>query len=222
MKKRILIVITILVLIAACILGIVKRQTYTDITREINYMNKLQVAEIPGDLAVEVCEDMKKNLPKLPIILKVRFINDVEFLFGTSRQKICVQKVYAGDGIEPGDEFYISAGWSIIVEEDLKTAELGFVNTPKLNCDYLVFISEKIDALDKTVSVYKICDQYPIIPLFCYENTSNVVLPVSEENTYVPYSKVKNNEFFTTSEAGLKAWSELKNEMIHIYPYHDK
>ena len=54
MKKRILIVITILVLIAACILGIVKRQTYTDITREINYMNKLQVAEIPGDLAVEV------------------------------------------------------------------------------------------------------------------------------------------------------------------------
>lgn len=165
---------------------------------------------------------MKKNLQKLPIILKVRFINDVEFLFGTSRQKICVQKVYAGDGIEPGDEFYISAGWSIIVEEDLKTAELGFVNTPKLNCDYLVFISEKIDALDKTVSVYKICDQYPIIPLFCYENTSNIVLPVSEENTYVPYSKVKNNEFFTTSEAGLKAWSELKNEMIHIYPYHDK
>ena len=87
MKKRILIVITILVLIAACILGIVKRQTYTDITREINYMNKLQVAEIPGDLAVEVCEDMKNNLPKLPIILKVRFINDVEFLFGTSRQR---------------------------------------------------------------------------------------------------------------------------------------
>ena len=222
MKKRILIVITILVLIAACTLGIVKRQTYTDIMREKNYMDKLQVAEIPGDLAVEVCEDMKKNLQKLPIILKVRFINDVEFLFGTSRQKICVQKVYAGDGIEPGDEFYISAGWSIIVEEDLKTAELGFVNTPKLNCDYLVFISEKIDALDKTVSVYKICDQYPIIPLFCYENTSNIVLPVSEENTYVPYSKVKNNEFFTTSEAGLKAWSELKNEMIHIYPYHDK
>ena len=64
MKKRILIVITILVLIAACILGIVKRQTYTDITREINYMNKLQVAEIPGDLAVEVCEDMKKNTAK--------------------------------------------------------------------------------------------------------------------------------------------------------------
>ena len=65
MKKRILIVITMLVLIAACILGIVKRQTYTDITREINYMNKLQVAEIPGDLAVEVCEDMKKNLQKI-------------------------------------------------------------------------------------------------------------------------------------------------------------
>ena len=48
MKKRILIVITILVLIAACTLGIVKRQTYTDIMREKNYMDKLQVAEIPG------------------------------------------------------------------------------------------------------------------------------------------------------------------------------
>ena len=62
MKKRILIVITMLVLIAACTLGIVKRQTYTDITREKNYMDKLQVAEIPGDLAVEVCEDMNKDI----------------------------------------------------------------------------------------------------------------------------------------------------------------
>ena len=57
-----------------------------------------------------------------------------------------------------------------------------------------------------------------LYPLLCYENTSNIVLPVNGENTYVPYSKVKIMNSFTTSEAGLESWNKLKNEMMHIYP----
>lgn len=218
MKMRILTTVTILAIAAAGIFGTVKRQTYTDITHETDYMDKLQVAEIPGELAVRVCADMEKSLHDLPVIIKVRFIGDTEFLFGTSRQKICVQTVYAGDGIDAGDEFYISAGWSIIIEEDLSSAELGFVNLPKADKDYLVFLSGKIDTLDKSVPIYKVYDEYPIVPLFSYENVENTIFPVNEENTYVPYGKVKANDFFTTSEAGLAAWEKLKNKMLAAYP----
>ena len=60
--------------------------------------------------------------------------------------------------------FIYLTGWEYHRRRKKSKRNWGFVNTPKLNCDYLVFISEKIDALDKTVSVYKVCDQYPIVP----------------------------------------------------------
>ncbi len=217
MKKSILIILTMLLIIAAGVFGIVKRRTYTNIIQEDNYMDKLQVAEIPGDIAIEVCKNMKKTLPNLSIILKVRFLDEVEYLFGTSRQKICVQKVYAGEDIEVGDEFYISADLKIIMEEELSAAELGFVNLPRQDYDYLVFLSEKIDTWDESIPVYSIYDETPIVPMFCYEEFENVIYPVNEENTYVPYSEVKENEFFTTTEEGMEAWGNLKDYLLSLY-----
>ena len=47
MKMRILAGITALVVVGAGVFGVINRQTYTDITNEKNFMEKLQVAELP-------------------------------------------------------------------------------------------------------------------------------------------------------------------------------
>ena len=52
MKMRILAGITALVVVGAGVFGVINRQTYTDITNEKNFMEKLQVAELPGQFAV--------------------------------------------------------------------------------------------------------------------------------------------------------------------------
>lgn len=217
MKMRILAGITALVVVGAGVFGVINRQTYTDITNEKNFMEKLQVAELPGQFAVTVCEEMQERLPQLPIILRVRFTDDVEYLFGTSRQKICVQEVYAGDDIRVGDTIYITTGKNVSTMGEA-TAELGFVNIPKPDCDYLVFLSGERDSLDKSLPVYDVYAESLFRPVFCYEDIENKIVPVGEENTYVPYKDVKENEFFCTSEEGMKAWQDLKKNMLDKYP----
>ncbi len=217
MKMRILAGITALVVVGAGVFGVINRQTYTDITNEKNFMEKLQVAELPGQFAVTVCEEMQERLPQLPIILRVRFTDDVEYLFGTSRQKICVQEVYAGDDIRVGDTIYITTGKNVSTMWEA-TAELGFVNIPKPDCDYLVFLSGERDSLDKSLPVYDVYAESLFRPVFCYEDIENKIVPVGEENTYVPYKDVKENEFFCTSEEGMKAWQDLKKNMLDRYP----
>lgn len=46
----------------------------------------------------------------------------------------------------------------------------------------------------------------------------NKVIKPSGETTYVPYTSVKNNEFFACTEAALAAWRDLKTEMLELYP----
>lgn len=218
MKRWILIGGTMLMIIAAGAFGAVNRKTYTEITKEKNYLEQLQVAEIPGELAVSSCSEMEKNLPALPIILRVQFLDEVEYLFGTSRQKVCVQEVYAGDSFQKGDVVYVTAGWNVVAEDGGGTAELGFVNLPKADSDYLIFVSGELEPFDKSLPVYQIYDETPITPIFAYEEVENLVVPVGEESTYVPYTEVEENEFFSTSEEGMNAWKKLKGKMLEAYP----
>lgn len=218
MRRWILAGSTMLIILAAGAFGIANRKTYTDITKENNYQEQLQVAEIPGELAVSSCLEMEKTLPELPVILRVRFLGEVEYLFGTSRQKVCVQEVYAGDLIQKGDVVYVTAGWNVIAENGTVIAELGFVNLPKTDSDYLIFISDKLESLDKSLPVYKIYDETLINPIFRYGDVENSIVSVGEENTYVPYIEVRDNEFFTTSKDGIQAWKVLKGKMLKTYP----
>lgn len=218
MKRWILVGGTMLMILSAGVFGMVNRKTYTDITKEKNYLERLQVAEIPGEMAVSACSEMERQLPELPVILRVRFLGEVEYLFGTSRQKVCVQEVYAGDSLRKGDVVYVTAGWNVVAEDGGGTAELGFVNIPKADSDYLIFVSNALETFDKSLPVYQIYDETLITPIFAYDDVENLVVPVGEESTYVPYRKVKENEFFSTSEEGMDAWGNLKRKMLEKYP----
>lgn len=55
MKMRILTAATAVILIGAAAFGLVKRQTYTDLCREENYLDRLYVAEAISPLTENSC-----------------------------------------------------------------------------------------------------------------------------------------------------------------------
>lgn len=46
----------------------------------------------------------------------------------------------------------------------------------------------------------------------------NMIVPVGEGPTYVPYDQVKDNEFFAGDEEGFAVWTELKQKVLSAYP----
>ena len=66
--------------------------------------------------------------------------------------------------------------------------------------------------------VYSLNSVSIVAPVFCYEYSQNVILPVPSGNTYVPYKEVQGNEFFVTSQESLDMILALKDEFIQKYP----
>ena len=219
MKMRILTAVTMVVLIGAAAFGLVKRQTYTDLCSEENYLDRLYVAEAISPLTENSCSDLEQVLPGVPYILRVSPTGEFENLFATSRQKVQIEEVYAGNGLQKGDEIYLtSSQWRIVVELQPSALECSFVNIMKEGKEYLVFLTEKVRTDSEVLPVYRLYSNSMITPVFCYEDMENVIIPVGEGPTYVPYSQVKDNEFFSADEEGLEAWNSLKQKMLAAYP----
>ncbi len=155
----------------------------------------------------------------IPFVLCVTPESELEYFFSGSRQQVAVEKVFCGFGLTEGDKIYLAFRTDIDVGEYGTSVECGFVNFMEPGKNYLVFISEKIDVLkEEEYPVYRISDQFVFQPVFCYNNDfSKVVVPV-EIPTYVPYTEVKNNEFFATSEESMKKWYNFKSIILATYP----
>lgn len=215
---RLAVPLTAGVIFAAAVFGIVKKQSYTNLTEQKNYMEQLQVAEIPAKLAVRSCSELALKLPEVPIILRVQAEEKIEHLFQAGRQKVCIQEVYAGEGVEEGEEVYLfSDHWRLSLTGEPDSVERGFVNVMEVGAEYLVFVTGQVQGLDTAVPVFELYDDSFIAPVFCYEDRDNVIIPVGEESTYVSYKDVRNNEFFAETEEALQAWEELKEKMISAY-----
>lgn len=220
MKRKILFVITAGIILAAGAFGAVKRQTYTDIASEENYMNQLQVALLPENLSDTACKKIEEKIQRIPIVLKGEAVEEVKHLFGADRQKIRITKVYKGDDLQVGKEIYIaSEQWRVILEGELKSAERSFVNVMKVGKEYLVFLSGKTEDIYTDVPVYKLCEITFVAPVFCCndEGIEKKIAAVGEESTYVPYSEVKNNEFFGETEKAHEMWAQLKEKIFAVY-----
>ena len=218
MKARYLYSFAFGVVILAGIFGRIKRNTYTDFLKEENYMEGTMVAELPEEIAINAFSEMIDQLPKSPIILRVLVTGDIEFTFKDGRQKVTVQEIYAGNDLEIGQEIYLNDK-SLIVEEGINYAELNFVNLMQQGEEYLVFMSHKVETLNEPIPIYQFKRDFFITPVFSYKEaeTRNIV-PVGEEDTYVPYIKVKDNEFFGESIETFEAWEDLKTKMLLAFP----
>lgn len=222
--RRFLIFITAIVVCFA-ILGIVSRLHYTNITANENYMDQLVVGELPGQLCSDNFQRMSQELHNAPIILRVTAVDEMENFFYYCRQKVAVREVYAGNGLTVGDEFYLtSAYWALLLSPDEYSAQRGFVNILRIGSDYLVFIQSEISTplMESETPTYQLYDQFLSTPIFCYEEIENkIVMPSQKGKTYVPYTEVKDNEFFVTTEEGNQAFLALKAELLARYPAHE-
>ena len=221
MRYRILAGIAILLIFAAGIFGLSKRQSYTDLRHENHYLDQLQVAELPERLTSMACQEMEKELSSAAYIMCVQVLEDMEYLPGAGRMKVLVQEIYRGDGLRAGDKIYLTGQCTLNVWGKVKSLECHFVNLPQPGHEYLVFAEERVDALNEAVPVYRLYFHSGsfVAPVFCYEDFPHTIVPTNGESTYVPYVEVGKNEFFSETEDGFQMWSQLKKQLIARYPY---
>ena len=81
---------------------------------------------------------------------------------------------------------------------------------------YLVFLDKRA----KNTNIYVTQDDIFIKTIFSYENIkNNECIPISKEQYSIKYADAKNNEFFITSEKGIKAMEKYKQSLIQKYHY---
>lgn len=218
MKYKGLYIFTIVVIVIAAIWGISKRPSYTNVISTDDFLEQMVVAELPEELAANICNEMEDVLAGTPIILRVKSMKDMEYFFMSGIQRVLVKEIYKGNEIQVGQELYLNfPRWSIIMTEEYDTVQCGFVNVMKENREYLVFLNNPYEGLNGEKVYPFMVDGY-VVPMFCYTDSENVIISVDEGSpTYVPYSLVKENEFFVTSENALQTLLKFKSRIIDKY-----
>lgn len=217
---RLLLILTLCAFLAAMAFGIVKRQTYKDTLKQEDYLDQLLVGALWEEYLERQCANIQQSLPNAPIILRVETVGEIEHLFGVDRQRVVIRQVYAGEGLEAGEEYYLFSGkWQLSLDGYYDSLERGFVNILEVGTEYLVFAEEVLEDLEGDLSAVKTYNDFTIDPVFCYEERQNVIAPtIDDDTTFVFYKDVRNNEFFVTSEKVLEMMEELKSKMLSLYP----
>lgn len=220
MKLRWCFYATLLVLAGCACFGVVKRGTYTDITRDNTYLDEIHVAQIPEELCVSECERLAEELPSVSEVVRVTPLKGVEHLAGTSRQLVRVDEVYQGTALEEGEEIYVTFyRWSLSLSDEPFSIERGFVNVMDTEEAYLLFLEGQADGLGEQTPVYRLYGESVIAPVFSYKEHDDRSADMVLGSTYVLYGQVRENEFFGVSQAALDALAELKRKMLERYSF---
>ena len=211
MKIKMICLITGILFLISAAFGINCRKTFTHFDK-LEYFN---IGELPGRIIPNFLKRESKVLEKSKYILKIAPLKGMEFDSLCTKQKVKVVKVFRGTDVKVGDEFYaIKADASLTCTEPRDT-NMNFVNELKEGQEYLAFFERKI----KTSAVFFITPPTTIPPFYSYKDRSNVIItiPKNAESTYVPYEKVKDNEFFVTDKKGLDNLNTFKKRMTEKY-----
>lgn len=218
MKQRIFVIVILGIFFASLSFGIVKRNTYTDMVSKNNYLEHLQVALLPEKFVMSACKELEEISETVPIIVKVKAMEEIEHLFGISRQKVKILSVFRGNHLKKDMELYVySNKWSLSLSIEPKSIERGFVNIMETEQEYLLFLDEPTTSLYDSTSSYKLYDDTLIAPVFGYKDRETVIAKTNKEHTYISYTDVKNNEFFCDTQLGHETWKQLKEQLFKIY-----
>lgn len=210
---------TVIILFVALGFGVVQKRTYTDISQDRGYLDKIYIAQIPQDYAVSATEIMMEKLPLSPNIIKVVVLEDVEHFAKASRQMVKVQNVYKGDTLKANQEIYITCDrWSLSLYAEPYSIERGFVNVMEVGEEYLIFLDGQVDGFGEELPIFKLYAETVIAPVFSYIAHDNKISSMGKESTYVLYNQVCDNEFFAATSVAMDAFLELKKVMIEKYP----
>lgn len=219
MRRYLISFLTIGVVLAVMIFGIIKRQTYTDVAKQEDYLDRIYVAELSEKITETQCDMMQQSLPGASIIIRVEVTGEIEHLFNVDRQKAVIRKIYAGNGLAEDEEIYIfSDHWQLVIDGDPDSMQRGFVNIMDVGTEYLIFAEAVVETEASDDVFVKVFDDFIITPIFCYEDRQNTVMPVIGDSTYVLYQDVRDNEFFGVTETAIQMMAELKKQMLQLYP----
>ncbi len=217
MIKKITIAITAVAIIAAIINGILDRGQYTDYFSEDEPLYNYSISECDYDYLKTQLEFIDEKTEEAPVILKVRATGRTDYLFETYRREVVVEKVIKGSGIEENQTIYIhSPSWFIFNTGDIN---LGFVNELVKDDEYLVFIDQQEELVQKEkIKTYALVETN-IACVFNCKDKDNVVVSNDDENSMgkASYDKVSGNEVFMSSKEALDSYMELKHDLLEKY-----
>ncbi len=221
MRSRSIIIFVLTIFLATGVFCAVKRQTYTDIVSEDNYLDKLSVAVMRTGNVGTCCATLDKDLSRMPIVLKVKCVGEREYLYGAGQQLVHVEEVYKGNELINEEEIYVySRRWTICVRPEPNSVSCGFINIMEPGEEYLLFLTgEKVELARSDVPIYRIYDDTSIMAVFLFGEREHMQreIDASAGHTYVPYTEVKGNEMFAETEAGYEIWLELKEKLFEQY-----
>lgn len=205
-------------LVIATIIGLFSQQTYTNVIAETNFMeNHFSVALWDLDMSPTLVQAMRDDLPNSNLIIRAKSRGQIDYSFKSYKQYVEILEIYQGEGLNVGEQVAITTpDWRLFFDD--MTANLNFINFMQTDEEYLIFLDVEINTLNpKDCNIY-LLPGLIIPPIFNYQDKGDTVIKVPENNRYVPYEKVKNNEFFVSSEEALKELTVLKHELLHKYP----
>lgn len=216
MYNKLCSILVVVALFITIIIGIIYRQSYTNITAQPNPLENFSVALWDVNIGPPNLMDiLRDELPESQFIIRAKSLGQIDYVYKAKKQLVEVLEVYKGDELEVGDVIWVVAGGPLFFE--VMTANMGFVNVMEANQEYLIFLEEKIETMNKNEVVYGV-PGFIISPIFSYNDYDHEILSVSEDNRYVPYKEVKDNEFFVSSEEALQALMNLKHDLLQLYP----
>lgn len=205
------------------IFGAQKRQTYSHITAQPQYMEELDVATLNQDGCDYMLQDLQEKLSRSPIILRVTPTSHLIPIFYAGKQRFVVQEVYAGNNITPGDEIWVVSGsWGAILDEVYQQMSFSYVNSPKQGQEYLIFLSQQVEIVDgfEPLPLFRLQNGIGIDPVFCYNDLDTQVdtPPGQPPDITVPYQEVADQEFFAESPSIMDALVDAKHALLEQYP----
>lgn len=207
-------IIIILACVIALVLGLVERQTYTNLLADEKDLNNFSVVPLTDEILSLQLGVYLNDLKQKPIIIRVKAKGEINFLNKAIKQNVQVLEVYQGKSLKVGDQIQLLTTRTVFDFNDM-AFNMGFSNLLQKDKEYLVFCNNKINSpFQKDENLFQVSD-FIVNPVFCYDDFKNTVTSTSEK---VSYSQIASNEFVVKDESTLEKLLELKQKLIDIYP----
>lgn len=213
MRIRITLIISLLLFVVAGIFGISKKGSYTNMSLEEEPLESFYIAPFPDNL-IDVIEPESFEttmFEEAENVMRVEAIGKSEFVFCMMLQRAVVKEVFYGDQSLVGQEIKIAGESGLLYFDSVKTYNSGYTRCMEAGKEYLVYVREEVNFYDQQERVF-LCPAITVRTIFQYED--GISVPTGN-SVYVPYSDVKDYEYYAQTQAGLDALLALKKYVIN-------
>lgn len=224
MKHKSIVVVLLLIIVVSICVGLYCKSTYKDFNEDENALDNFVVARMSDSLLEGQIQLMEETLSDSKIIIAAECKDTFTYRYACVTQKVEVVSVFKGEEIIKGDVIDIARA-STLVSTNTDSMingkyiiNMGFVNEMIPGKTYLIFLDRKLDTFDGE-DIFMQSEDYLLAPIFCYENIINDIPVLEEEDMYINYEYVRNNEFFIQSDASSENIQILKDKLLNKFKY---